>query len=154
AVSQDVLPQVYHNLIACRAAIPEGMKASLDRYLERNAARYAFLSRELVGVWHLLEARGVVALPFKGCVLAAAAYADPALRDVQALDFLIDRRDALRAKDALIGAGYRLETNVKLNGFPAHGYEFRFVRDDGLAVEVCWRIAQGHSLAWLDLAQL
>jgi Uncharacterised nucleotidyltransferase len=156
AVSQDVLPLVYHNLTTvCGAAVPEEMRVSLDRYVERNAARNARLARELVGVFHLLEARAIPALPFKGCVLAAAAYADPALREFQDLDFLIRRQDALRAKEALIAAGYQLDTIVKLNGFPAHGYEYRFVRDrDGLAVEVCWRITLRHSFASLDLRRL
>lgn len=156
ALSQDVLPLVYHNLTTvCGAAVPEGMRRSLDRHLERNAARYASLSHDLVGVFRMLEAEGIPALPFKGCVLAAAAYAIPAHREFQDLDFLIQRRDALRAKDALIAAGYRLDTAIKLNGFPANGYEYRFVRDrDGLAVEVCWRITLRHSLVSLDLRRL
>jgi hypothetical protein len=155
AVSQDVLPLVYHNLTVCGAAIPEGIKASLDHYREGNAARNARLARDLVGVFHLLEAHAIAALPFKGCVLAAAAYGNLALREFQDLDFLIHRRDALRAKDVLISAGYQLETGVKLNGLPAHGYEYRFIREpEGLAVEVCWRISQGNSFSWLDLGRL
>jgi Uncharacterised nucleotidyltransferase len=155
AVSQDVLPLVYHNLTVFGAAIPEGMKASLDHYLERNAARYAGLAQELVRVFQLLEARGIAALPFKGCVLAAAAYADPTHREFQDLDFLIRRRDALRAKDVLASAGYRLETGVKLNGLPAHGYEYRFLRGrDAPAVELCWRVTLRHSFASVDLSRL
>lgn len=156
ALSQDVLPLVYHNLTTvCGAAVPEGMRRSLDRHLERNAARYAKRSRDLVGLFHLLESTGIPALPFKGCVLAAAAYDNPAHREFQDLDFLIQRRDALRAKDALIAAGYRLDTPVKLNGFPANGDESRFVRErDGLAVELCWRITLRHSLVSLDLERL
>jgi hypothetical protein len=156
ALSQDVLPLVYRNLSAvCDAPIPPTTRASLDRYVERNAARYARLSTELVGVWQLLAAKGIEALPFKGCVLAAAAYPEPALREFQDLDFLIHRHDALRTREALTAAGYQLTTTTKLNGSPAHDYEYRFVRDpDGLVVEVCWRITLRHSFASLDLGRL
>lgn len=156
AVSQDVLPLVYHNLTtACGAVIPEGIRVSLDRYVARSAARYARCAEALVGVLHRLEAEGISALPFKGCVLAAEAYQEPAHREFQDLDFLIHRRDAARAKEALTAAGYRLETIVKLNGAPAHDYEYRFVHDrDALAVELCWRITLRHSLASLDLDRL
>ncbi len=156
AVSQDVLSLVYRNLTTvCGETIPDEIRRALDRYVERNARRNAGLARDLAAVFQLLEARAIPALPFKGCVLAAAAYGDPALREFHDLDFLIDRSDALRAKDALIEAGYRLDTGVKLNGFPAHGYEYRFIRNrDGLTVEVCWRITLRHSFASLDLDRL
>jgi hypothetical protein len=141
----------------CFEAIPEAIGRALERYASRQAQRNAHLTGELLRLLTLLDAQAIPALPVKGPVLSAAVYGDLALRECHDLDILIHRRDALRAKGALLSSGYALATALKSDGFPSvYGkpeYCFRRKRD-GLTVELCWRISPHYFLKRLDLETL
>ena len=65
------------------------------------------MTRELTRISALLENNGVCVIPWKGPILAAAAYGDVALRQFGDLDILVREQDAMRAKDLLLASGYR-----------------------------------------------
>jgi hypothetical protein len=65
------------------------------------------LSAELIRVVEALRAKSVLAMPYKGPVLAAQAYGDLALREFEDLDIIVPQRDMERANEVLVGLGYR-----------------------------------------------
>ncbi|HXA57131.1 MAG TPA: nucleotidyltransferase family protein [Candidatus Acidoferrum sp.] len=65
------------------------------------------LSAELIHVVDGLRAAGIVALPYKGPVLAQQAYGDLALREFEDLDIVLPQRQITHANEVMIGLGYR-----------------------------------------------
>jgi hypothetical protein len=84
-------------------------------------------------------------------------YGDVSLRACADLDFLISRRDAARARDLVLQAGYRLRTELGADGFPAWEgmYEYTFDSEGGRAIaELHWRLTPLHLRNSLDLEHL
>jgi hypothetical protein len=117
----------------------------LDRLQEwsyATAARSLFLTTELLRLLDRLRASGVLAVPFKGLVLGAAAYGSPALRSFADLDVLVDTRDVPRVQRILGREGYR--SALPLEGLRRLTYlqsecSFDLRREDGrVTVEVHW----------------
>jgi len=65
------------------------------------------LSAELVRVVDALGAENVLALPYKGPVIAVQAYGDLALREFEDLDIIVPQRDMARANQVLLAQKYR-----------------------------------------------
>jgi hypothetical protein len=133
-----------HRLLkaAPTGSVPDAVRHHLQEQATAVAVRNLFLATELLRLLQRLRARAVLAVPFKGPVLAAAAYGSPALRQFVDLDILVDGRDVPRTVRLLERDGYRPR-------FPLHGLRrliylqseasFDFVRADGLVtVEVHW----------------
>jgi len=64
---------------------------------------------ELFRVLEVFRAAGIPAVPYKGPVLAAQAYGDPALRVFSDLDLILRHRDAARACALLVERGFQSE---------------------------------------------
>jgi hypothetical protein len=94
-------------------ALPPAALGHLRERSHASAARGLLLTGELLRLLELLDAQGVVALPFKGPTLAALAYGDVALRSFGDIDLLLGRADVPRAKELLVGRGYRLVFPVR-----------------------------------------
>jgi hypothetical protein len=62
---------------------------------------------ELLHILQLFEAEHILAVPFKGPVLAAVLYRDLALREFTDLDILIREPDIPKAREILSNQGYR-----------------------------------------------
>ena len=107
-----------------------------------------------------LDDHGIAALPFKGPVLAAMAYADENLRTFTDLDLLIRESDVERTVAALSAAGFT-EKNPLQPGFDTtwtsyapwhhpHGNANGYVRDAGtlgaLHVDIHWGLASRYFL--------
>jgi hypothetical protein len=86
--------------------VPAGAMQAIRDYVERNLRRSLLLTGELRNILRMFTGAGIPALPLKGPVLAAYLYGSIALRDVQDLDVLVSRRDALRARNLLLDHGY------------------------------------------------
>ena len=56
----------------------------------------------------LLESNGINAIPYKGPVLANLAYGNLSFREFGDIDILINKSDALKAKEIMISNGYEL----------------------------------------------
>ena len=65
------------------------------------------MTGELLHVLQLFEAEDILAVPFKGSVLAAVLYGDSALREFADLDILIRKPDVPKARQILSKEGYR-----------------------------------------------
>jgi hypothetical protein len=137
---------LYKNLkVTCPEAVPKTILDPLQDHYNANARRNLFLTGYLLRILHLLEGKGIAAVPLKGPVLAATVYKDLALRPFSDLDILVRKQDVMRAKDLLVSEGYQpqfdlseIQTMVLLRSqceFPLVG------RDGKPTIELHWQIA-------------
>jgi Uncharacterised nucleotidyltransferase len=128
ARGHGVLPLVYWNLHKVRP-VPKAVLDQLRDYFRTNAVHNIILAEELIEILKLLKAQNILAIPFKGPLLAALAYRNLALREFFDLDLWIHQRDFAAAQTVLESRGYRLEVQAP--------WESCFVRTDGkMAMEV------------------
>ncbi len=152
-------PLLHRHLSAIGAPrVPATVLARLRSHAETNAVRNRLLGAELAKVLARLDAEGIVAIPYKGPVLAALVYRDLGLRRFADLDILVRRGDALRSKAALRELGYepRLRfTPGQERAYLASQCEYALDRDRGrLTVELHWDIAPRDFAFRFDLERL
>lgn len=103
-----VLPLLYRGLKSIAAPlVPAPIRARLATSQRLLQLRNLVMTQSLLQTVAVLEAAGVAALPFKGPVLAQAAYGDTGLREFDDLDLLVRPAQHIRALAALRAAGYR-----------------------------------------------
>jgi hypothetical protein len=93
--------------------IPQWFLAQLRDRCSARAARSLLLVMQLHEVLDCLAGAGIVAVPYKGPVLAQMLYGDVAMRESMDLDLLVRKRDVPFAHDALGELGY--EPQLKLD---------------------------------------
>ncbi len=137
-----VLPLVARNLSAYAHGIPSEVEQSLRSAFDANVRRNLWFASELVRIANHFDKQQLRAIPYKGPVLAEAAYGDVALRNFGDLDFLISQADFSRAKQALGELGYRpsSELSASVERFwLRNGYERSFDSGAGkYLVELQW----------------
>lgn len=108
AIDHSIEPLLDRNLRAVgpNAAPPAEMER-LKIATRANTVRCLFLTAELHKILDLFRTAGIVAIPYKGPVLAEQAYADLTLRDFDDLDIILPQRDLAKAHDAIRSLGYR-----------------------------------------------
>jgi hypothetical protein len=92
-----------------RVALPDAAPAELARFeaaARANVVRSLLLSAELIKVLDAFHSREILAIPYKGPVVAAQAYGDAALREFEDLDIILRQRDIPKAHDVMLGLGY------------------------------------------------
>jgi hypothetical protein len=108
ATENSVGPLLDLNL---RAVAPERAPAAAMERLKityrANTVRCLFLAAELHKILELFRAAGIVAIPYKGPVLAEQAYANVTLRDFDDLDIIVPQRDLMKAHEVMLGLGYQ-----------------------------------------------
>jgi hypothetical protein len=159
ACRHGTLPLLNRGLNAtCPDAVPEAVLAQLREHFEANARRNLFLTGELLRLLHLLDAHGIVAVPFKGPVLAETVYGNLALRQFIDLDILVHERHVPQAEDLLISQGYRLwagQAEAQETARSSPGYEYTFMNGNkNVTVDLHWEIMNGHIPFPLDLERL
>jgi hypothetical protein len=143
ATDHNVMPLVCSHLRdSCSDLLPPGPLECIRDVVRRNARRNLYLLRELLEILELFERHGIRAIPFKGPVLAAQAYGDVALRSFLDLDILIQPNELERARSLLLSHGYHTDAagNIPEQALLRYGYELSFRRDDGVLVELQWRL--------------
>jgi putative nucleotidyltransferase-like protein len=78
----------------------------LEQRYRTNLHKTLLLARELIRILDCLEALAVEVMPYKGVVLAEAAYGDMALRQSSDIDLLIRTHDFPRIREAIRELGY------------------------------------------------
>ncbi len=80
----------------------------------------------------LFHAEGLLAVPYKGPILAAQAYGDPGLRQFADLDFAVTQRDIYRAQAVLLKEGYRASFGEVAQGEGAKPTlsEYQYIRPE------------------------
>lgn len=92
--------------------LPSKIEHSLRSAYDANLQRSLWFTAELARIMRHFERRQLVAVPYKGPVLAQSVYGDPGLRSFSDLDFLISPNDFTRAKPALAEIGYRPSSEI------------------------------------------
>jgi hypothetical protein len=95
------LPEVAANLVA-----PEHIER-LRRACRASAIRCLSLAGELIKVVGQFQSEGILAIPWKGPILAAQAYGDMAMREYEDLDLILRQCDLRRAHDTMLRLGFR-----------------------------------------------
>jgi Uncharacterised nucleotidyltransferase len=147
-----MLPLLYWNLQAtCPETVPKPILEQLRSHFQANSRRNLFLLAELIRLLDFFALSHIPAIPLKGPILAASAYGNVALRLFSDLDIMVNQRDLLRAREALVALGYR--PTVEQPYGEESGYAW--VRNDGkVGIDLQWRIT-GEALAFpLDVDQL
>ncbi|MGH9756273.1 MAG: nucleotidyltransferase domain-containing protein, partial [Candidatus Acidiferrales bacterium] len=104
----SILPLLDGNLRTAGAdLLPEQLIARLQGAIRQNTIRCLILTAELVKILGLFASAKILAIPYKGPVVAAQAYGDVALREFEDLDIILCQRDLPRAHEILASLGYR-----------------------------------------------
>lgn len=127
-----------------------------DRFVQDGAAGLRNTA-QLLKLLDLFREQNILAVPYKGPVLAAALYGNVAFRRYNDLDILVSRTDVPRARE-LLGK----EDFVPLHPTTPAGREFLlqkrhseiFIRDQGPIVELHWAFAKQRGIFPLDLDML
>jgi hypothetical protein len=126
------------------AGVPGLISADLETFAAEHTRRTLRLTGELLLILRRLDAAGIVAIPWKGPLLAQRAYGDLRARSFFDLDILLDRRDLGPARDLLLASGFRTEkpmTRAQQDVYVDHQGELELVRDeDDLWLELHWAV--------------
>jgi hypothetical protein len=108
ATENSVGPLLDMNLRAVAPeTVPAGAMERLKIACRGNTVRCLFLGAELHKLLKLFRAAGIVAIPYKGPVLAEQAYGSLTLRDFDDLDIILPQRDLMKAHEVMLGLGYQ-----------------------------------------------
>ena len=131
----------------CPEAVPESILNQWRRTFQFIAQRNLFLTGELVNLLKSLKEENIVALPYKGSVLATLIYKNVALRRFGDLDIIVQQKDIFAVRELLIAQGYRPDKEMTdaqlvkyLNSKTEHTYDF-IHEDKNVFLEIHWRIA-------------
>jgi hypothetical protein len=113
ALHHRVMPLLYRSLKStCSNGVPNETMEKLRSQFLTNAARNLYLTHELLKILGLMEEEDILAVPFKGPVLATSIFGDITLRQFSDLDILIHPNHALKARNVLTANGYRPEIEL------------------------------------------
>jgi Uncharacterised nucleotidyltransferase len=147
AVSHKLMPLVHTNLnTIARDAVPQEIREILRSLFQRNAQHNLFLTGELLKILALLEANGIVAVPYKGPVLANSVYGNLAMRQGGDLDIVVQLPDILKVKQLLLDLAYKRKAELTeaqerayFQSKREHTYDFVDYQK-GTLIEIHWRI--------------
>lgn len=134
---------LHRRLAEFQIAVPQAIHEELRAEFQRNYLQSLANAAEIIQLLKNLERESILAMPFKGVVLAASVYGDLAARAAGDLDVLIHFRDLSRATAQLLKCGYELQTPSNPDGSPAvpDYFEYHFERPaDGMVIELRWRL--------------
>jgi hypothetical protein len=113
SLKQRVMPLLYQSLKnTCPKEVPDKFFKQLRSYYLTNATRNLFLTGKLLKILSLFKNNNILAVPFKGPVLAESVYGDITLRQFSDLDILVHPEDAIKARNLLMANGYRPEIEL------------------------------------------
>jgi hypothetical protein len=137
-----MMPLLYWHLhTTCPEAVPPAVLEDLRDRFQQNARRNMALTAELRTVLEVLGDHQIVAIPYKGPMLASFVYGNLALRQFLDLDLLVHKSDVLRAKDLLISRGFQpvLQlTRTQETAYLESNHEYVLWHERGVLLEVHW----------------
>jgi hypothetical protein len=154
-----ILPLLCYNLNRlCADRVPLAWLQELQTRFRMNSARNLFLAAELLKILKVLERNGIPAVAFKGPMLALEGYGNLGLRQFQDLDVLVKEKDFSNARELFLSLGYRpwrkLTPLEEKQHFQSN-HAYTLVRsDDGLSLDLHWRITQERYAFGLDVESL
>jgi Uncharacterised nucleotidyltransferase len=119
------------------AAIPAEVLDRLKAASRANTVRCLFLTAELHKILELFRSNGILAIPYKGPVLAEQAYGDLTLRNFDDLDIILPQRDVSKANEIMQGLGYKARFPWLMNSDTAGSFvpgEYNYRNDERRAM--------------------
>lgn len=142
AYVHHVLPLLYWNLKNYPKLIPEETFSYLREHFRSNTQKNLFFTGELLKIIKTLNKNNLMAIPYKGPVLAANTYNNLALREFGDIDLYISKDDVLTARNILALMNYvpeyKIEKNKEekfINGQRDLSF---FNKNNNLTLEVHW----------------
>jgi hypothetical protein len=147
ALQHGLIPILYQCLkLYAPNSIPGSILAQFRDHALSSATRSLVMTEELLFLLARLKAEGIPAVPYKGPVLAASLYKDPAVRPFNDLDILVKRKDLFEAMDVMTSLGYQPHfrlTRAQVAAFLKSKYEFPLTHRNGwLTVELKWKLVE------------
>ena len=130
--------------------VPQDVLSYLNARFLLGAAHNMQLTGELVALLDLLRERGIPAIPYKGPVVAQAAYGTLALRPFYDLDILVHARDLERVHRLLVARGYEKEFHATHDEAE---YAYKYVAEFA-TVEVHWDVLPRHYASPLNIEEM
>lgn len=104
-----IAPLFYWNLKATYPEkVPSKQLQRLQEFFHFNSQRNLILVQELIRLLQLFTEQVITVLPYRGIVLAASAYGNLSLRQMDDLDMLVREQDLSQATTLLAAQGYRI----------------------------------------------
>lgn len=154
ALDHGVFPSFYRRLEdSCPEAVPPDILEKMHHLYKAHVLNNLGQTAELIQILTLLESHNIIAIPYKGPVLAAVAYGDIALRQFVDLDILVSRRDVMKVRDLLISQGYELLYCLTEKQESLHlkcGVELTFRHPRRTMLDLHWRFAADYLGGGLD----
>lgn len=108
-----VSPLLYKSLgQLSRSAVPDSIMKEINLESKLRTVRNLFMTRELINVVADLQQVGITVIPFKGPVLAHAAYGDLSLRSAADLDIWVHPSRSKEVQDWLETKGFELKQSL------------------------------------------
>lgn len=102
---------LWHLRALCPQAVPQSAMAALRASADEIARHNLSSTAELVRILDVFRDHGVLAIPYKGPILASLAYRSLALREFLDLDIVLRQGDVPRAHELLTQNGFEAERN-------------------------------------------
>jgi len=107
AEGNAVVPLLHRQLNAIAAdLVPTEQMRRVSEASRANTLRCLSLTAALVQILRLFQSEGIVALPYKGPVLAAQSYGDVLLRQFDDVDIIVRDRDMAKAHGVMLRLAY------------------------------------------------
>ena len=135
-------PLLSFNLKNYKDQIPIDMSL-LDDYFVNNTHKNLLYWGEMLKILKIFKKNSIVAIPYKGPVMAISYYKNLALREFGDIDIYIDESDIISVKNLLLEEGYDLE--LKLDESKEAYYlksqrELKFKKNN-IKIEIQWNVS-------------
>ncbi|MGO9640258.1 MAG: nucleotidyltransferase family protein [Candidatus Acidiferrales bacterium] len=137
AAAHNLSPLVFRHLLElCPENLPAEVRARFEKGFQGHERWTLYLTAELFRLLDRFREQGILAIPYKGPVLAAQAYGDVMLRQFADLDIAVRQRDMPRAHQLLIADGYKSSYGPLLPGEAekTQHSEYQYIRSPGRAI--------------------
>ncbi len=159
AKSHGLLFFLYKNLkIICKEYVPDESFVKLKNYYINNTTRNLSLSVKLVRIIKLFKESGIKAVPFKGPVQAETLYGDIGVRSFTDIDILIQKEDAVKARDLLIENDFFLSIEIPKSQLKTYlsceNFFNLFNKNREINIDLHWEITGRYSLSPIYLESI
>jgi len=159
AALHRVTPLLYFALQPHADMLPASAWGMLGAHIDKLRRRNLIMATEIKNVIPLLNEHEIVVMPFKGIPLAQRAYRSLFARDVRDLDIVVPVTTVERAREVLIGDGYRwIEAYLTPNEqrtYVARKTHYTLHHDErGIHLELHWGLMRAPDVAGRGMADL
>lgn len=122
--------------------VPVKFQEKFKDYYNSNAKKNLLMFGELLKILEKFKIAEIIAIPYKGPILALLAYQTLTLREFGDLDIFIPKEFFFQAENLMTGLGFEPISNLNDNQkkiLMKFQREYKFMNDKGVYVEIKWR---------------